>query len=154
MGSLTSALGFPSLPALWVKFEEVKFGFLLSWTQKAAHYCQEIGTRVMGHPWNGHGRMEHNEDSPITFIRTSEAVGGLCPTTYSFLRCSEVTRVPHHGDNLVAAASSCLGSSKPLGETFLPSSSIVFGEKEVLLGDPAPQTSASWACGHSLGFGS
>lgn len=154
MGSLTSALGFPPLPALWVKFEEVKFGFLLSWTQKAAHYSQEIGARIMGHPWNGLSRMEQDEDSPITFIRTSKAVGDLCPTIYSSPRCSEVTHVPHHGDNLVAGASSCLGSSKSWDETFLPRSSIVFGEQEVLLGDSAPQTSVSWACGHSFGFGS
>lgn len=98
MGSLTSALGFPSLPAVGVKFEEVKFCFLLSWTPKAACYSQEIGARVMGHPWHRHGRMEQDEDLPITFIRASKAVGGLCPTIYNFPRC--FPPVPHHGMTL------------------------------------------------------
>lgn len=118
-----------------MKFEEVKFGFQLSGTQKAACYSQEISSRVMGHLWNGHSRMEQDEDLPITFIRTSKAVGGLCPTVYNFPRCSEVTPVPHHGVDLVTGASSCLGSSKPLGETFLPIFSIVFGEKRDAFGE-------------------
>lgn len=104
----------------------------------------------MGHPCKGHGRMEQDEDLPITFIRASKAVGGLCPTIYNFPRCSEVTV----SLTMVTGASSCLGSSKPLGETFLPSFSVVFGEKEVLLEDPPPQASASWACGHIHGFDS
>lgn len=45
-----------SLSALGVKFEEVKLDFQLSWSPKAACYSQEIGTSVMGHGWNGHGR--------------------------------------------------------------------------------------------------
>lgn len=153
-GGLTSALGFPYLSALGMKFEEVKFGFQLSWTQKVARYSQEISTSVIRHLWNGHDRVEQDEDLPITFIRTSKAVGGLCPTIYNFPRCSEVTNVPHHRDDLVTGASSCLGSSKLLGETFLPSFSIVFGEKEVLLGDPPPQASANCACRHIHGFDS
>lgn len=102
----------------------------------------------------GMAGIGQDEDLPVTFIRTSKAVGGLCPTIYNFPRCSEVTHVPHHGAGLVTGASSWLGSSKPLGETFLSSFPIVFGEKEVLLGDPPPQTSAGWCHGHSHGFDS
>lgn len=64
------------------------------------------------------------------------------------------SQCPSPWGDLVTGASSCLGSSKPLGETFLPSFSVVFGEKEVLLEDPPPQASASWACGHIHGFDS